>query len=519
MTNLENSKSKILLEASHLTKRYGATTALLEAAFELRSGEVHALLGANGSGKSTLAKIVAGLVAPDAGVLHLHSEQVSFRSPFQARAAGIAVVYQELSLVPDLSVEANIWLGHEPFGAWGQVNRVQSRDRTLELLALFHGVVGEKFAPDSLAGALSANERQLLEILKALSLKPKILILDEATASLDARQVERVFELVRDLKLKGLGVVIVTHRMDEIFQIADRATVLRNGSVVGRLNVRETSREALVDLIIGDTAKVLTEEIKHHAKSTLPTILKLETEHSGKLCDLKLELSPGEIVGLGGLQGQGQTELLLTLFGALPLKSGVLTLQNTTRRFLHPWDAMEAGVAFVPGDRNREGLLASRSIFENFLLPALNQFKSGGFLKLEAARNAALTMGEKLKLKFGTLEHPMTSLSGGNAQKVVLGKWLLRQPKVLLLDDPTKGIDVGAKAEFYKLLAELRDSGLAVLFYSSDDDELLNLCDRVLVMLEGRITAELMGEQLTHSNLVRSSLGAQPKHFPLEGNV
>ena len=180
---------------------------------------------------------------------------------------------------------------------------------------------------------------------------------------------------------------------------------------------------------------------------------------------------------------------------------------------------MEAGVAFVPGDRNREGLLASRSIFENFLLPTLDQFKSGGFLKLEAARNAALTMGEKLKLKFGTLEHPMTSLSGGNAQKVVLGKWLLRQPKVLLLDDPTKGIDVGAKAEFYKLLAELRDSGLAVLFYSSDDDELLNLCDRVLVMLEGRITTELMGEQLTHSNLVRSSLGAQPKHLPLEGNV
>ena len=180
---------------------------------------------------------------------------------------------------------------------------------------------------------------------------------------------------------------------------------------------------------------------------------------------------------------------------------------------------MEAGVAFVPGDRNREGLLASRSIFENFLLPGWDQFKSGGFLKLEAARNAALEMGEKLKLKFGSLEHSMTSLSGGNAQKVVLGKWLLRQPKILLLDDPTKGIDVGAKAEFYKLLAELRDSGLAVLFYSSDDDELLNLCDRVLVMLEGRITSELMGEQLTHSNLVRSSLGTQPRHLSLEGNV
>jgi ribose transport system ATP-binding protein len=510
MTTLET--PQILLEARGVTKRYGATTALLEAAFELRSGEVHALLGSNGSGKSTLAKIVAGLVAPDSGELNWRGSSVKFRNPLEARAQRIAVVYQELSLVPDLSVEANIWLGHELRGAWGRIDASETRAQTLKLLELFKGVTREKFLPDTLAGALPPDERQLVEILKAISLEPQLLILDEATASLDARQVERVFELVNDLKSRGLGIVIVTHRMDEIFQIADRATALRNGQVVGRVNVRETNREELVTMIIGEVAAVLEGETKHHtdtnAGTNKPAILKLESSRSGKLRDLKLELAPGEIVGLGGLQGQGQSELLLTLFGEIPLEVGTLRLESTTRHFLHPRDAMNAGIAFVPGDRNRQGLLASRNIFENFLLPGWDAFRNGPFIKSKQARNAALSMGEKLKLKYGSLEHPITSLSGGNAQKVVLGKWLMRNPRVLLLDDPTKGIDVGAKAEFYKLLGELREAGLAVLFYSSDDDELLNLCDRVLVMLEGKITNELSGPGLNRTNLVRSSLGA-----------
>ena len=506
MTMLET--SQILLEARGVTKRYGATTALLEAAFELCSGEVHALLGSNGSGKSTLAKIIAGLVAPDSGDLNWRGSSVKFRNPLEARAQGIAVVYQELSLVPDLSVEANIWLGHELRGAWGRIDATETRTRTLKLLELFKGVTREKFLPDTLAGALPPDERQLVEILKAISLEPQLLILDEATASLDARQVERVFELVNDLKSRGLGIVIVTHRMDEIFQIADRATALRNGQVVGRVNVRETNREELVTMIIGEVAAVLEGKAKYHANTNKTAILKLESSRSGKLRDLKLELAPGEIIGLGGLQGQGQSELLLTLFGEIPLEVGTLILENTTRNFTHPRDAMNAGIAFVPGDRNRQGLLAARNIFENFLLPGWDAFRNGPFIKSEQARNAALSMGEKLKLKYGSLEHPITSLSGGNAQKVVLGKWLMRNPRVLLLDDPTKGIDVGAKAEFYKLLGELREAGLAVLFYSSDDDELLNLCDRVLVMLEGKITNELSGSSLNRTNLVRSSLGA-----------
>jgi ribose transport system ATP-binding protein len=286
--------SQILLEARGVTKRYGATTALLEAAFELRSGEVHALLGSNGSGKSTLAKIIAGLVAPDSGDLTWRGSSVKFRNPLEARAQGIAVVYQELSLVPDLSVEANIWLGHELRGAWGRIDASETRARTLRLLELFKGVTREKFLPDTPAGALPPDERQLVEILKALSLEPQLLILDEATASLDARQVERVFELVNDLKSRGLGIVIVTHRMDEIFQIADRATALRNGQVVGRVNVRETNREELVTMIIGEVASVLEGEAKHHANTNKPSILKLESSRSGKLRDLKLELAPGD---------------------------------------------------------------------------------------------------------------------------------------------------------------------------------------------------------------------------------
>jgi ribose transport system ATP-binding protein len=501
-----------LLEARGITKRYGATTALSSVDFSLQAGEVHALLGANGSGKSTLSKIIAGAVAPDAGSLEMRGSGVRFRSPFEARLEGVAVVYQELSLVPDMSVEDNIWLGHELARA-GRVRARETRERTVALLSKLEGVVGSAVTPTALVSSLAPDERQLVEVLKALSLEPKLLILDEATASLDAKQVDRLFDLVRALKANGLGIVIVTHRMAEIERVADRVTVLRNGSVVGRSSLAETSREALVQLITGEAGGALHEERLQSATTTSSGVPRLEVSitRSGKLRDVDLRLHPGEILGLGGLQGQGQSELLLSLFGALPMESGEVKLEGRTVRFSHPRDAMRAGLAFVPGDRNREGLLASRSIFENMLLPSWDAHDSASGLQVGKARGAALEMGRRLKLKFGGLDDSITSLSGGNAQKVVIGKWLLRHPRVLLLDDPTKGIDVGAKAEFYHLLSELRAAGVSVIFNSSDEDELLSLCDRVLVMLEGGIAAELGGERgtaLTRTNLIRSSLGA-----------
>ncbi len=502
-----------LLSARGVMKRYGATVALSGVDFSLQPGEVHALLGANGSGKSTLSKVIAGAVAPDAGSFELNGVATRFRSPLEARRAGIAVVYQELSLVPDLSVEDNLWLGHELGGV--RVDKRATRARTLALLERLSGVVSAEVAPDAAVAGLAPSERQLVEFLKALSLEPKLLILDEATASLDAKQVDRLFEIVRDLRASGLGVVIVTHRMAEIERIADRVTVLRNGAVVGCSSLAETNREALVRLITAEAGGALRAERVQTAATVRDAEPRLEARlvRSGKLREVALSLHGGEILGLGGLQGQGQSELLLTLFGALPLGAGSFTLSGRAVNFAHPRDAMRHGIAFVPGDRNREGLLGSRSIFENMLLPAWDAHNGAAGLKVAAARGAALRMGEKLKLKFGTLEDGIGSLSGGNAQKVVIGKWLLRAPRVLLLDDPTKGIDVGAKAEFYHLLAELRAEGIAVIFNSSDEDELLSLCDRVLVMLEGRVVAELAGTgrgaaALTRANLIAQSLGA-----------
>ncbi|MDX2007655.1 MAG: sugar ABC transporter ATP-binding protein [Meiothermus sp.] len=494
----------LLLQAHNLTKRYGATVALSEADFELRAGEVHALLGSNGSGKSTLSKIVTGLVAPDAGELRVGGQPRRFASPAQARARGIAAVYQELSLVPDMSVQDNLWLGHEIGGLLG-INARETARKTDELLALFRPVAGPRFRAQTPVAELAPDERQLVEILKAVGNRPRILILDEATASLGARQVDRLFELVSGWKAEGLGIVIVTHRMEEIFRIADRATVLRNGRVVGSVEMKDTTRAALVGLISGEAKRALQVEAKAPAGRSLPA-LELSLRAAERLEALELQVYPGEVLGLGGLQGQGQRELLLALFGALTMV-GELKVGGRPHRFAHPAEAMRQGLAYVPGDRNREGLLATRSIFENFMLPAWDGYKTGTVLQVERAQKAVIETGERLKLKYGGLELPITSLSGGNAQKVVLGKWLLRHPKVLLLDDPTKGIDVGAKAEFYHLLNDLRAEGMAVIFNSSDEDELLSLCDRVLVMLEGCIVAELSGAALNRAALVEASLG------------
>jgi len=497
-----------LLQAQHLHKRYRATIALNEAKFNLQAGEVHALLGANGSGKSTLAKIIAGTVSPDSGEIFLAGQPVRFHNPLEARAAGIAVVYQELSLVPAMSVQDNLWLGHELGGGLGRIDAKAAREQTQALLELFKGVAGPRFAANTLAGELPPDERQLVEILKAVSLGPRILILDEATASLDARQVEQLFRLVQQWKARGQGIIIITHRLEEIFRIADRATVLRNGQVVGETRIGETSHETLVTLISGEASKALHDAEARPLPSQDKPLLHLRIAGGRKLKNLELNLYPGEILGLGGLHGQGQSELLLSIFGALPGQNTALSLHGQAQHFGHPADAVRAGLAYVPGDRNREGLLLLRSILENFMLPSWKKHHSGPLLDVAKARQAAFGVGEKLKLKFGTLDDPVTSLSGGNAQKVVLGKWLLRSPRVLLLDDPTKGVDVGAKAEFYQLLGELRQ-GMAVMFYSSDDDELLSLCDRVLVMLEGRIATELKGKQLNHDQLIRASLGME----------
>jgi ribose transport system ATP-binding protein len=509
---------QVSLSATNVSKRYGGVVALADGTLDVRSGDVVALIGANGSGKSTLSKILTGVVAPDAGEILLDGKQVNFGSPHAARAQGLTAVYQELSLVPDLTVEENIWLTHEPLRA-GFVQRRRARAQTAALLDLFRGTVGATLDPDTPIRELPPDEKQIVEILKAWSIKPRLLILDEATASLDSRQVSRLFELVNDWKRDGLAIVFVSHRMEEIFRVADRAVVLRNGHSVGTLQLADATERDVVNLMIGEGVAgsavglalsgegddaVRTKPPVEHTAAVRVAAQKLTT---ATVRGVDLTVHDGELVGLGGLRGQGQEDLLLAIYGALPF-GGSLVLGGQPVRFRHPQEAMRQGVAYVPGERNAQGLLDIRSILENLQLPSWGKY--GLILRMAAARRDAGDVANDLRLVMAGLDAPVNSLSGGNAQKVVLGKWLLRAPQLLLLNDPTKGVDVGAKAEIYKLLAELRRAGAAILFYSSDDEELLGLCDRVLVLHDGRVRNELVaGENLTRANLIAASVAAE----------
>lgn len=504
----------VSLSARNIVKRYGGVVALSDANLDVQSGETVALVGANGSGKSTLSKIINGVVVLDGGQLLLDNSPIHLSSPQAAKKLGIATVFQELSLIPQMTVAENIWLAREPLGAGGWVDNQEIRRRTRELLALFEGTFKSTLHPDAEVASLPPDEKQIIEILKAISFDPRLIILDEATASLDNRQVERLFELVKKWKEAGKAIIFVSHRMEEIFRIADNYSVLRNGVTVGAGSIKNVTERDLVELMVEKTAAAnVVHRERQVLKASADRKVRLEVVdlQTSVLKGISFQLHDGELLGIGGLKGQGQRDLLLALFGDLPYK-GRLCLSGKETRFRHPSQAIGQGVALVPGERAKEGLLFLRSILENLLTPSWKNY--GLPLRMGRARADATRIGASLNLKMAGLDEPVSSLSGGNAQKVVLGKWLLRDPSLLLLDDPTKGVDVGTKAEFYRLLARLCEQGTAILFYSSDDEELLGLCDRVLVMHDGIIRSELSGATLTKANLIAASLGASNKGTP-----
>jgi ribose transport system ATP-binding protein len=498
------------LSARNIVKHYGGVVALSDGNLDVRAREVVALIGANGSGKSTMSKVINGVVVLDGGQLLLDGNPIPFTSPQAAKNAGIATVFQELSLIPQMTVAENIWLTREPLNAFGQVDRKAVKTRTEELLALFEGTYKTVLHPDASVASLPPDEKQIIEILKAISFSPWLIILDEATASLDSRQVQRLFDLVAKWKEQGKAIVFVSHRMEEIFRIADKYSVLRNGRTVGAGNIKDINEKQLVKLMIEKESVLgfLRGEAKPEEKIEKEISLEVQDLTNDGLRGVSLQVRKGELVGIGGLRGQGQRHLLHSLFGDIPY-SGTVKLFGKEVHFKHPRDAMRSGFALVPGDRAREGLLYIRSILDNLLLPSWRRF--GLPLKVSNARREATKVGSSLNLKMAGLEQPVSSLSGGNAQKVVIGKWLMREPQVLLLDDPTKSVDVGTKAEFYALLTRLSsEEGKTILLYSSDDEELIGLCDRVLVMHDGMIRTELSGNTLTKANLIAASLGASP---------
>ena len=494
------------LSARNVVKRYGGVVALSDANLDVNAGEVVALIGANGSGKSTLSKIINGVVVLDGGQLLLDGQPVTFSSPQAAKNLGISTVFQELSLIPQMTVEQNIWLAREPLRG-GIIDRNRIREKTEALLSLFGGTFKASFQPDEPVARLSPDEKQIVEILKAVSFEPRLLILDEATASLDSRQVERLFDLIGRWKQEGKAIVFVSHRMEEIFRIADRFSVLRNGVTVGDGTMKDITHKGVVALMVGkESDDNFIERIKSSINAAEAEIrLEVDNLCTDVLKGISFKLHEGELLGIAGLKGQGQRDVLLAVFGAQSYQ-GDINFFGEKVFFKNPRAAMDKGIALVPGERAKEGLLFIRSVLENFLLPSWGKY---GFpLRMTKARQDANEVSNSLNLKMAGLEESVSALSGGNAQKVVIGKWMLRKPRLLLLDDPTKGVDVGTKAEFYRLLARLCTEGLSVLFYSSDDEELLGLCDRVLVMHDGLIRSELSGDTLNKSNLVAASLGA-----------
>ncbi len=497
----------VSLSAQNIVKRYGGVVALSDGNLDVHAGEVVALIGANGSGKSTMSKIINGVVVLDGGQLLLDGKPVQFSSPQAAKKLGIATVFQELSLIPQMTVAENIWLTREPIQPSGMVDEKKVWSLTASLLDLFKGTFKTELTPDALVGSLPPDEKQIIEILKAVSTNPRILILDEATASLDSRQVARLFELVAQWKTEGKAIIFVSHRMEEIFRIADRYMVLRNGKSVGSGMMNEITEKELVQLMI-EKASVFNHARQNRSSATTlaerPIYLHVKDLHTDVLEGVDVTLREGELLGLGGLMGQGQRDLLRAIFGDIPYQ-GDIEINQQKVSFKHPSDAMRKEIAYVPGDRAKEGLLYIRSILENLLLPSWREF---GFpLRMKQAHKSAIEVGASLNLKMAGLAEPVSSLSGGNAQKVVIGKWLKRKPKLLLLDDPTKGVDVGTKAEFYNLLTQLCVEGKTILFYSSDDEELIGLCDRILVMHDGKIRTELSDADISKENLIAASLG------------
>lgn len=494
------------LSARNIIKRYGGVVALSDGNLDVHTGEVVALVGANGSGKSTMSKVINGVVVLDGGQLLLDDKPIHLSSPQSAKKLGVATVFQELSLIPQMTVAENIWLTREPMTAFGTVNRKVINEKTNELLALFQGTYKMDLHPDDPVASLPADEKQIIEILKAISFDPWLIILDEATASLDSRQVQRLFDLVVRWKEEGKAIVFVSHRMEEIFRLADKYSVLRNGKTVGAGDMNAINEKDLIKLMIEKESifSFSRAESKIGNKSEKPICLEVEGLRTPVLKGLNFCVREGELVGIGGLRGQGQRDLLLSLFGATP-HSGTIKIFGKESKYKHPREAMNKGLALVPGDRARDGLLYIRSILENLMLPSWSKY---GFpLRMMKAKTDAEQAGASLNLKMAGLNEPVSSLSGGNAQKVVLGKWLMRKPKLLLLNDPTKGVDVGTKAEFYALLTKLCNEGKTILFYSSDDEELIGLCDRVLVLYDGAIRTELSRESLTKENLLSASLG------------
>ena len=493
-----------IIQMREISKSFGGVRALNNVDIEVYSGEVHALLGENGAGKSTLIKTMTGVHQPDGGDIYLRGELVRFNGPRDAQQMGIGAIYQEPSLFPDLDIAENILAGRQPVSGgridWRQMYR-EARDLLQQL--------GVQLDPRIKARNLSVAQQQTVEIARALSLNAQLLIMDEPTSSLTSTEVEELFRIIRQLRQAGTAVIFISHRLEELFAVADRVTILRDGNYVGTREMAGVKTGELIQMMVGRAVDELFPKQVAPLGDTLLAVKGLTAP--GKFENVSFALRAGEILGVAGLIGAGRTDVARALFGIQPVSAGTIEIAGQEVAIQNPRQAMKLGLAFVPEDRQHHGLVLPMSIAANITLPILSRFtRAGGWMRERAAKQVATAAARKLEVKSAGIDQKARELSGGNQQKVVLAKWLETNPRILILDEPTRGIDVGTKAAVHQLMSDLANQGVAILMISSELPEILGMSDRILVMREGHITGEYTRADATQEKIMASATAVSP---------
>lgn len=495
-----NEKTPII-RMRNISKSFGGVHALKSVQLDVFAGEVHAILGENGAGKSTLIKTITGVHQPNSGEIELNGELIDFANPREAQQQGIAAIYQEPSLFPDLSIAENILVGRQPVNggriSWRQMNKIAS-----ELLNRLH----VKLNPRTKARNLSVAQQQMVEIARALSVNAKVLIMDEPTSSLTSNEVEELFRITRKLRDEGTAVIFISHRLEELFALADRVTTLRDGEYVGTRTLDNVTTEDLIQMMVG---RKLDDLFPKQDVARGEVVLEVENlSVPGVFENVTFKLHAGEILGMSGLVGAGRTDVACSIFGVKPAAQGQIALKGEPVTITNPQKAMSLGISYVPEDRKNHGLVLPMPIGDNITLPVLNEFTAYGWLNRKKEKGVAADASKKLEVKATSIEQKAQELSGGNQQKVVLAKWLNTNPRILILDEPTRGIDVGTKAAVHRLMSSLAAQGMAILMISSELPEILGMSDRILVMREGRITGEFDRSEATQEKLMVAATGA-----------
>ena len=489
-----------ILRMEGIDKSFTGVHALKGVDFDLQKGEVHALMGENGAGKSTLMKILTGIYAKDAGTITYEGAAVEFKTPKEAQDAGIAIVHQELNMMNHLTVAQNIFIGREAMS--GRI--INDKKMNEDAAALFRRL-NIKIDPAAVMGDLTVGKQQMCEIAKAISREVKLIVFDEPTAALTDAEIEELFKIIRDLRERGLGIIYISHRMDEIKVITDRVTVMRDGEYVGTLITKDCSKEDIINMMVG---RVIYEEPKQKSMvaQDAPVVLSVRHLNVGKLVrDVSFDLRKGEILGFAGLMGAGRTETARAIFGADPVESGEIYMNGKQVQIKCPKDAVAVGIGYLSEDRKRYGIILDKTITENSTMATMEEYQKGVFIDKKKERQVTESYVKKLKTKTPTVDAAVGNLSGGNQQKVVIAKWLVRDCEVLIFDEPTRGIDVGAKSEIYHLMNELAAAGKAIIMISSELPEVLRMSDRIMVMCEGRITGEIPIEEASQASIMTAA--------------